>query len=108
MGQFAVLIFVLLPAFMADAPPVPVMAFLYAVMGLMIACNRPTTPIPKNIGWAALALIVASALAFLPASWFGEPSWRHAFKAVGEISMGSMATSGGYYTACGGSWLMAH
>jgi len=24
------------------------------------------------------------------------------------VSMGSMATSGGYYTACGGSWLMAH
>ena len=24
------------------------------------------------------------------------------------ISMGSMATSGGYYTACGGSWLIAH
>ena len=24
------------------------------------------------------------------------------------VSMGSLATSGGYYTACGGSWLMAH
>ncbi len=24
------------------------------------------------------------------------------------VSMGSMATSGGYYIACGGSWLMAH
>jgi len=24
------------------------------------------------------------------------------------VSMGSMATSGGYYMACGGSWLMAH
>ncbi len=106
-AQFAALILVLLPAFMADAPPAPVLALFYAAAGLLLLGCAPCDPIPKGVGWAALLLLAASALAFLPASWFAEPAWRKAFEATGEIALGTMATPQPWHTGQGLAMLAA-
>jgi len=83
---------------MADGPPTAILALLYGIAGILLLAFPPQVAIPKPLGLAALALVAACSLSFLPANWFGLPAWRAAFQAQPVIVLGSLATPQPWHT----------
>ena len=107
LAQFIALILVVSPAFMAGGPPDTILAILYGIAGLLLLLFPPKVAIPRSFAWAALLLVGAGALSFLPAHFFGVPSWRAAFQAHPDISLGSLATPQPWHTVEGLGMLIA-
>ena len=99
--QWIALILVLVPAFLADAPPQPILAALLGVTGGLMLAVPPSIPLPRKIGWASLVFFVTSAMAFLPDNWFQEPAWRKTFRSTGEIALSRCSTLQPWHTGWG-------
>src|SRR5438093_6832054 len=47
-----------------------------ALLGLYLLANPPRFSLGLALNLVLLALLISAAVAFLPASWFFQPSWR--------------------------------
>lgn len=46
------------------------------MMGVLFVISPPQHPMKRGTGWVMLAFFTVTLTAFLPASWFGIPTWR--------------------------------
>ena len=106
-AQFIALVFVLLPAFSAGAPPLPCTCVLLLLTGLLLLLFRPAAPLPRSLTYVALALVLGSALAFLPVAWFGRAEWRSTLESFGDIALGKMVTPQPWQTLQGLAMMFA-
>ena len=76
-------------------------------MGLLLLLIRPAAPLPRSITFAAFALALGAALAFLPVDWFGRAEWRTTVEAYGNVALGSMVTPQPWHTLQGLGMILA-
>lgn len=90
-AQSVALVLAIAPAFLGGASLSWMIAILLAMAGLSLLCFPPVVGISRPFAGAATAAIGACALAFLPACWFGWPSWRKTFQGL-DLELGALVT----------------
>src|ERR1700730_9725247 len=50
--------------------------FIFALLGIYLLVRPPRFSLGLGINVVLLALLILSAMAFLPAAWFYQPAWR--------------------------------